>query len=887
MGNNFDENKDSIIWIDGNISNDENKETYELNKKKLDNYNFICFNSVKKAFSFIEKRKTYFEFRLFYTIVSGSLAEEFYTEYVKFLDKYNIISGNIVYCMNQKYHERKPYFKDNFLNTGKITTNFEEVIDYILKNEFDWNNKIQNYQEYNINDEKYGDVFLTINTKDEHELHLAIVVGKLINSSLIEKGEIEKFQNLLLQRYCRTYDNIDLRLIKPSYNKNIDIPLHLLTKAFFKLYSLEGKNGKSFYSDLNKDLSNEKFDDYHPFIFLLYDSLNKDFMKSYRKNLYRGGKLSKNEFKKIVKQKKSKKNIFYFSKNFLSFSKDYKKAKNFLTKPKKNEDSITVLFIIKEIKKDNYFITNIDMENLSFYKDEKEVLVLPMTCFEIERISEKKILNDVPYYKIYLNYLDKYEDQINNKLKEFNEDKINEFFTNSMKSKFGQSIQKFYDSKNRLNVRYCMSIGASPNNIYFFGQLVNSFVSQVLNMIGKSGFQNAGHVDDELPNVLKEFKNNLYSKYLKIIGKKYIFEKKNNTINIDDELPTHISNKKEIIKLIKEINFYAGYSIGFCLGNFLTEFESFLSAPKETKIISLVSLTLAIGPQFIKIYPNLMSFLKSNYLTITNLGLIFDGLNVLYALVFESLSIYNFSQSHKNNITFKYGVKRGVKLVIGIGISFLGGLALKGIIILIGVSVAPWATIIIGIIGGAIIGFAGKKIIDKIFDNEKVFGKDEFILTSANLYYKYIPKKYRIKGNNPQLRWNKTYLCSNVKSYIIECVVNDVELTMRVMNIPKNVYKLPECLGYYENKNKDLNSDNSDDNTSIDSDNKCSKKIKIFVNDKFSGDLIMPYKGIKENAYRIFFIIYGINKENISEEEWELCKDKSKLIEIGFVLSVY
>ena len=51
------------------------------------------------------------------------------------------------------------------------------------------------------------------------------------------------------------------------------------------------------------------------------------------------------------------------------------------------------------------------------------------------------------------------------------------------------------------------------------------------------------------------------------------------------------------------------------------------------------------------------------------------------------------------------------------------------------------------------------------------------------------------------------------------------------MNIPKDVHDLPECLGYYENKDKDLNNNNSDDNTSIDSNDKNLKKLKILYND--------------------------------------------------------
>ena len=33
----------------------------------------------------------------------------------------------IVYCFRQEYHETKPYFKDNFLNPGGITLDFEDV----------------------------------------------------------------------------------------------------------------------------------------------------------------------------------------------------------------------------------------------------------------------------------------------------------------------------------------------------------------------------------------------------------------------------------------------------------------------------------------------------------------------------------------------------------------------------------------------------------------------------------------------------------------------------------------------------------------------------------------------------------------------------------------
>ena len=135
MGNsqNIDNHKETIIWLDKNVFNKENKFIYEIYLPRFDKFNFLCFTSVKELISFITKNLNYFEFRLFYIIVSGRLAEEFYNEYVKITEKFNIIAATIVYCFQRKYHETKPYFKDSFLNSGGITFDFEDVINYILK----------------------------------------------------------------------------------------------------------------------------------------------------------------------------------------------------------------------------------------------------------------------------------------------------------------------------------------------------------------------------------------------------------------------------------------------------------------------------------------------------------------------------------------------------------------------------------------------------------------------------------------------------------------------------------------------------------------------------------------------------------------------------------
>jgi len=100
---------------------------------------------------------------------------------------------------------------------------------------------------------KYGNVFTTIDTTKKYELHLPILIGKLINVSLLENNDLSNFQKLLLSRYCKNSNDKNNYLIKPSGNKNMDIPLHLLSKYFLRLYTQENP---CFYKDLNKDLTN-------------------------------------------------------------------------------------------------------------------------------------------------------------------------------------------------------------------------------------------------------------------------------------------------------------------------------------------------------------------------------------------------------------------------------------------------------------------------------------------------------------------------------------------------------------------------------------------------------------------------------------------------------
>ena len=94
---------------------------------------------------------------------------------------------------------------DKYLNSGGITDNFKNVVNYILKDEYDWKNIEGKFKPYTPKEASFGDTFTFIDTSKEYELALPILISKYINSSLLEKEEITNFQNLLINRYCKSY----------------------------------------------------------------------------------------------------------------------------------------------------------------------------------------------------------------------------------------------------------------------------------------------------------------------------------------------------------------------------------------------------------------------------------------------------------------------------------------------------------------------------------------------------------------------------------------------------------------------------------------------------------------------------------------------------------
>ena len=156
-----------------------------------------------------------------------------------------------------------------------------------------------------------------------------------------------------------------------------------------------------FYRDLNKALRNNNFSGFNQYIFTLYNGLNRKIIKDFHDGyLYRSSCITINELNGIV-------NSFcrlVLARTFLSFSKEKKVVMCFLQPNKLNPNLKNILFVVNPLKQKNITVTNMDIEEISEYKDEKEVLFLPFSGFEISNINEGN-----EYITIYLNYLNKYE----------------------------------------------------------------------------------------------------------------------------------------------------------------------------------------------------------------------------------------------------------------------------------------------------------------------------------------------------------------------------------------------------------------------------------------------------------------------------------------------
>ena len=384
----------NVIWIDPNIDNEENTK-YIKELQDINFFNIRYFKNVVDAITLIKSIR-FIETNI---IISGSLYTEFVERFKENIKDIFIIPKIIIFTLNkEKFLENYQNINSNsFFNLGGIQTSFKKIKEFL----FTPLNKKDIEEENQL-------TFEYIDCKEK--LVLPLFYKTLID--LTPKDNVEKYTEYLYNKYS-TNEEIN-NLLKSILNIP-DIPLELLSKYYTRLYTIQSQ----FYYDINKELRENKKDNYLSFIKILYEGIKLKSLPLASNNiLYRGSKISNNEInliKKYLKEKlKDLPGAIVFSKSFLSFTKDKNIANGFLNLKNNNNNLSKVLYIIEKDDKIDYSLsTHSDIEDISFYGYEKEVLFFPFSSFEIKDIKES-IYNNEKIYEIKLLYLGKYLKEVEN-----------------------------------------------------------------------------------------------------------------------------------------------------------------------------------------------------------------------------------------------------------------------------------------------------------------------------------------------------------------------------------------------------------------------------------------------------------------------------------------
>ncbi|MCQ2820429.1 MAG: hypothetical protein MJ252_24455, partial [archaeon] len=479
-----------VIMIDDNPSSEENQKLIEQIKGNS-NFDLEIFTNIKDAYSYMKKdligekeAKEEFDFSLIYYILNEKFAERFLDLYETEMEGFNLSPTNIIYCKDPEILKEKKATFDKLFNPGGIATQPEEIFKYLCMSQnsslgefFNKTNKGKVTQEQN------GESY-TINTKaDLNSFILPSILGKIIQQNMIHKGSFDGFKEVIksvclhgISPIIVSKDSITqlvetYKLLNPSLNKRVDLPLYLYAKYFLKLIYSDAEIIKKLGA-----LSSEELSKCQSVIALFYYALSQRYVKSYDGKLFGFGNFTEDKIKalqnKINKKDSSEETAtltfksfqFYYSRE--DYLDDIMKA--FEGNQKKGE--FTVKFIINEKEEDsNVFLSIIDffnrLEEGKNFKD-TSALFLPFSIFEVDSI--KKSSKGNYKYIIYLRYLDSYDKKINKTLREKDPEgilkeitkgnpEIAEFFGEDLNNSFNDYLKKkiilFLDtySKNKYN----------------------------------------------------------------------------------------------------------------------------------------------------------------------------------------------------------------------------------------------------------------------------------------------------------------------------------------------------------------------------------------------------------------------------------------------------
>ena len=405
-----------LIWIDQNIDNNENIDYLkEFEKKK--SYDIYTFKNEDDGLKKIKEIK----FRKTFIIISGSSYHDFILKFINQINNIYIIPIIIIFTKDknsfiENNKDIKEIIDNEFYNLGGIQSEFESIKNFIeksneTKNYFQSNNSISHSK--NI-DEKF---FIIEKIDKIEQLFLPLYYKTLIEINSSE--DFCEFHKILMEKYSNEQiHNLLFQLILVK-----EIPNEILSKVYSRILTIES----NFCNDLHYQLLEGNTNTFNPFIRVLFEGIKiNSLLTSSDKNLYYSTYLNEDEINLMKDYLKNKNKDFpsfiIFSKTFISFTKNKELAEQKISKNKINK--IPVLFLLEknDLINKNLF-THFDIENVSLYPNEKKVLFLPFSSFEVKEIKELSE-DGRCIIQISLDYLNKYDSILRNYNKNINLNQI-------------------------------------------------------------------------------------------------------------------------------------------------------------------------------------------------------------------------------------------------------------------------------------------------------------------------------------------------------------------------------------------------------------------------------------------------------------------------------
>ena len=641
-----------VLWIDANIDNSENTE-YAKELESIGSLRLKLFKNVENA---IEQLK-YLEFQETKVIISGSFYSDFIQSFKENILKMFVAPKIIVFTKSKEnfLKENKDYSNDEnaFYSFGGIATSFEEIREFLKTKK-------------KLDIKKHDEVQLTFDYIDKKEkLVLPIFFKTLIDT--ISHDNLEKYTNELYETYSK--ERKDLKSLLGSITSMKNIPIEILSRYYSRLYTSDS----SFHRNINKDLGLNKKESYLPFIKILYEGVKlKSLPLSNDKVLYRGSKIRNDEIKYIKdcinKKIKGLPSSIAFSKSFLSFSKEKNVAEKFLNNENKDKNLSKVLFILEKDDNCGYNLsTHGDIEKISFFPVEREVLFFPFSSFEIKSLEEKYNGNE-KYYEIKLLYLGKYLKDIENDNKLINNEILvpNSEFKKQLED-FGLikkeilkkiNIKKVYTEfkkyENEINQRGIKSNNTIIGEINIKKEDINKQIQIINSYENKKRMNNeASNSDDWKYENEREIQSNIE---IKINGKiirfayTYKFEKEG-IYQIEYNFKNHLTKTNHLFYGCNKLT-----SLDFSKFNTknVTNMSTMFSGCNSLTNLYLSKLNtqnVAIMDNMFNDCKSLTSLNLSNFNTenVTNMGSMFYNCNSL-----KNLDLSNFSTQNVTNMGFMF-----------------------------------------------------------------------------------------------------------------------------------------------------------------------------------------------------------------------------------------